>query len=409
MSFGAYEAGGAAAWSWLGFQAGDAALCMFAVHVCSQAVDYSLGAAGMILLTLVGLRRTPAASVAARPRRVRRAWAAAALLLAACAAAFLALEQRRLRKAGALKPPEAGREVPHKHGTSLAGAPEGFVAWSSNRSGNHNIWRMDLPGGRLTQVTRHPHAETYPRISPDGRRIVFARSKIPWVSQRDELGWDVYVVELGDGGEQLVAAGAAAPSWVDDGRVVYQLGGTQVVEKALGTGATRVLCAGGAGNIPGGTRLQTPHFNPRDGKVAATLRGASRQAAVVAVGANEAQRAGDGCQLSWSPDFSFLYDVDRGGRMRNAIRRIDPATLAGALWFDMPEPYSHEYFPKLSPDGRWLAFGAAAKGHEHDTADYEIFLWKTGAPPESALRLTWHTGNDCWPDVWVGTVPAASR
>jgi hypothetical protein len=48
-----------------------------------------------------------------------------------------------------------------------------------------------------------------------------------------------------------------------------------------------------------------------------------------------------------------------------------------------------------------MVLGASAGGHEHDTADYEIFLWKTGAPAAAAARLTFHTGNDCWPDVWL--------
>jgi hypothetical protein len=399
MSFGSYEAGGMAAWKWLGFDAGEAALCMLAVHVCSQAIDYSLGAAGLVLLTFFGIRNGRAPSAVTARRGAPRAWAAAALVLAGGAAAFLAIEQRRIRKAGALSAPPAGRAVEEHR--SAASEPEGFLVWSSNRSGNHDIWRMDLPGGSPVRVTTNPHVETYPRISPDGRRIVFARSKKPWVSQRDDLNWDVYLLELGTGKEQLVSRDACAPTWSDNDHVVFQLQGTQVVERALSSGEARVLCASGAGNIPAGTRLETPHFNPRDGRVAATLRGAARQAAVIDTRDNRAARVGGGCQLFWSPDGSFLYCVDHGGRMRNAFYKVDPASLQRTAWFDMQGAFSHEYFPQLSQDGCWLIFGAAADGHEHDTADYEIFLWKVGSPPESAMRLTWHTGNDCWPDVWI--------
>ncbi len=35
------------------------------------------------------------------------------------------------------------------------------------------------------------------------------------------------------------------------------------------------------------------------------------------------------------------------------------------------------------------------------TADYEIFLWQVGTPAETASRLTYHTGNDNWPDVYL--------
>ena len=87
------------------------------------------------------------------------------------------------------------------------------------------------------------------------------------------------------------------------------------------------------------------------------------------------------------------------------VWKMDPATGARAMWFDQPGPWSHEYFPRLSADGRWMVFGAAAEGHEHDTADYEIFLWEVGADPATATRLTWHTGNDCWPDLFVTAAP----
>jgi hypothetical protein len=71
------------------------------------------------------------------------------------------------------------------------------------------------------------------------------------------------------------------------------------------------------------------------------------------------------------------------------------------VFMDLPGPYSHEYFPRFSNDGRWLVWGAAAEGHEHDRADYEIFVWEIGTPWERAVRLTHHTGNDQWPDLWV--------
>jgi hypothetical protein len=66
MSFGAYEAGGAAAWTALGFPAAQAALCMLVIHVVSQVVDYGLGGAALLALLL---RRTPA-----RPLPPGRGW-----------------------------------------------------------------------------------------------------------------------------------------------------------------------------------------------------------------------------------------------------------------------------------------------------------------------------------------------
>ena len=87
--------------------------------------------------------------------------------------------------------------------------------------------------------------------------------------------------------------------------------------------------------------------------------------------------------------------------MKNRILRAPAGGGPPSLLLDLPGEYSHEYFPRVSSDGRFLVFAASAGGHEHDRADYEIFLWEIGRPAGTALRLTWHSGNDQWPDLWV--------
>lgn len=46
-----------------------------------------------------------------------------------------------------------------------------------------------------------------------------------------------------------------------------------------------------------------------------------------------------------------------------------------------------------------MVWGATQRGHDHDIADYEIYLWQVGTPADSAVRLTFHSGNDRWPDI----------
>lgn len=66
MSFGSYEAGGTAMWTALGLPAADAALCMLALHIGSQLVDYLLGGSGLLLVTLLSGRRNGQAASAQR-------------------------------------------------------------------------------------------------------------------------------------------------------------------------------------------------------------------------------------------------------------------------------------------------------------------------------------------------------
>ena len=46
-------------------------------------------------------------------------------------------------------------------------------------------------------------------------------------------------------------------------------------------------------------------------------------------------------------------------------------------------------------------WAATQRGHDHDIADYEIYLWEVGSPAERAVRLTYHSGNDRWPDIFI--------
>jgi hypothetical protein len=74
---------------------------------------------------------------------------------------------------------------------------------------------------------------------------------------------------------------------------------------------------------------------------------------------------------------------------------------------DLPGRRSHEYFPELSSDGKWLIWAATQRGHDHDTADYEIYLWQVGSPSDQAVRLTHNSGNDRWPDLFLPSAAAA--
>jgi hypothetical protein len=76
---------------------------------------------------------------------------------------------------------------------------------------------------------------------------------------------------------------------------------------------------------------------------------------------------------------------------------------------DVPGRRSHEYFPQLSSDGQWMVWGITQRGHDHDLADYEIYLWHVGDAAEGAVRLTYHSGNDRWPDIFIpGSTPVAA-
>jgi len=252
---------------------------------------------------------------------------------------------------------------------------------------------MDLPDRKITQLTTHPHTEYYPRVSPNGHYVVFARSHTPWVSQRKQAPWDVILLDLKSGEERLLAKNANMPTWSADSEKVYFV--RNLIE------FTQIdIYKSGEGDISHKTILQTPHMSPDKKNMSVTLRGRQHSVGITDLKGNFKEIA-DGCQLMWSKDGSFLYFVDYGGKQKNAFYIYEPDKDKKTLWLDLPGEYSHEYFPKLSAQEDYLIFASSSGGHEHDSADYEIFIWQVGTSAQSASRLTFHTGNDNWPDIYI--------
>lgn len=297
--------------------------------------------------------------------------------------------------------PNAGESALTRTPPPAKALPRGFVVWSSNRSGNHDIFKMTLPEKRITRLTDHPNNEYHPRISPDGTKIVFARSREPGMSTRNQHDWNIVMLDLKTDEETFIHEYGNFPTWSADGRRIYfQFRINQLGEYDLETGEPGIAFRRGQGQVKAGTGLQTPHMSPDGERMAVTLRFEQNMTAMVDM-QGRIKPVSNGCQITWSPSGDFLYFVKPGGRMKNAVYVYELGAPKPREWFDMPGEFSHEYFPKLSADERWLVFGASRseKAHEHDTADFENFIWQVGTPIENAVRLTFDKANDNYPDI----------
>lgn len=407
MSFGTYELGGTLALCALGFSAEQSKIAMFVVHIYSQIIDYLLGGFGLASLFWIRPAQAPAQAAAPAPARLRGALAVlGGLLVLAAGGGVLAFQMRAASKIGRLAPPPAGSDqAPAAAELEMlrrAAAPlKGRLFWSSNRHGNHEILSMSLPGLELQRLTTNSNVDYYARVSPDGRLLAFCRSQLEWVSFRDTVAWDLMLLDLSTLKEQRLAQNAHAPSWTADGRAIcYQRNGDEAMLYDLQTGEHRSLFKSGIGPVPGNVRLDTPGFNPGTGELVATLRGKQRRTTLFS--ASGETRIGGGCETAWAPQYDFIYYVIDGRKgVKNLFVKYFPGRGESAEWLNLPGPWNHAYFPKLSWDGSCLVYGASTGGHEQDSSDYEIFLWKTGSPPSDAVRVTFHTGNDNWPDLFL--------
>ena len=123
---------------------------------------------------------------------------------------------------------------------------------------------------------------------------------------------------------------------------------------------------------------------------------------------------GSGCEPNTAPSGAFVYHVCGGGACDTTHPdpyRMNIADLATRKTY-APEiahadaDWGHEYFPRISNDNVWMAYGATTGCHDHDTCDYEIYLHRLGAGNSNRTRITTNTANDQWPHLFVGTLPS---
>ncbi|MGE0100883.1 MAG: winged helix-turn-helix domain-containing protein [Blastocatellales bacterium] len=91
-------------------------------------------------------------------------------------------------------------------------SPDGrLIAYSSDRSGNFDIWVQPVGEGNAIQVTTSPSHDWQSDWSPEGNRLVFR-------SERD--GGGLYVVPVLGGSEHKIASSGYYPRWSPDGTQV---------------------------------------------------------------------------------------------------------------------------------------------------------------------------------------------
>ena len=130
-------------------------------------------------------------------------------------------------------------------------SPDGRrVAFSSDRSGNWEIWVADTSGANAQTVTSMGEVAGYPHWSPNGERLVFHSNL--------EGQWDVYTVPAAGGKPQNLTSHRAAddfPSFSRDGKWVYfsssrQGEQHQSVWKVSSSGGDPIAVTKGAGYCP---------------------------------------------------------------------------------------------------------------------------------------------------------------
>ncbi len=357
-------------------------------------------------------------------------------LLAAVAAVPLAFVAGLLLRPAAGTPPELRYLTHSGRDRSPAASPDGrLVAFTSERDGRPRIWLEQLPGGDETPLTDGP--DDFPRFSPDGGAILFARreglnaslfrvptlggqprrvvddatdgdfspdgSRIAFVRWKNNGGRMDSIVGIAhaDGGtpQQLAVLPGRTlfhPRWSPDGKEIAVVESGESPRMALMVvdaedGSVREL----SGWSPEGV-LSAPLWSRGGQSVVLAVSGslAARQGASTRV--VEVPRRGGGARtLFWNPALSAV--LDRLGDSAVVIEARIPRTdlveigLGGEGRGRLTRGNSNDRQPVYSPDGTRIVFSSNRSGN--------LDVWAHELATGSVRRLTDHPGDDWDPAV----------
>jgi Tol biopolymer transport system component len=238
----------------------------------------------------------------------------------------------------------------------MAWTPDGRIVYTTESSGNPDVWIMASDGSRRVQLTSAPGQDISPKVTPDGKYVVF-------VSDRDG-GLRLWRMGLDGSGAtrlsaELVARGRGAVS--PDGKWVYYSDNAGEARKVSIEGGTPVAVfeAGPGAALPPG--FHDPMASP-DGSIIAghyvdaAARG-ERMALVPVKGGGAKLLPNVPPNATWAPDGQSLIYVDTRAGVSNLMRQ----PIAGGAATPLTKFTSEQiFFYALSPDQRQLGL---VRGH----------------------------------------------
>jgi len=268
--------------------------------------------------------------------------------------------------------------------TPVAG--QGQIAFASNRSGNFDIYVLDVATGRTHRLTRDKGGDNSPAWSPDGTKIAFSGAR--------DGNTDIYVMSVGGSTVTRLTTGNnwdAEPTWSPDGKKIAFSSGA-----GLGGGDIWVRNADGAGPTTNLTNHAaydaSPAWSPDGAKIAfvsdrGSPPGTNQQNVFVmnADGTGVTQlTTGGGILPAWSPDgqriaFTTFRDGDWEIYVANATGAGSPVNLTR-------DPDASDMAATWSPDGGRLAFTSHRDGR--------VDLYVMNADGSGVTRVARSSGDD---------------
>lgn len=264
---------------------------------------------------------------------------------------------------------------------------QGTIVWSTTRDGFWQIYKMNADGTNKVRLTNDQEQNLIPVWSGDGEWIYHERNE------------DIYRMRSDGSNSQLVAKNGISLDVAPDGTCLVYVSKEQntdaIMVLDLEKGTSEEIVPARVPEFKGKTLIY-PTISP-DGKWLAFSSDYPDPwtSYIVKLDGSNCHRFARGCMPQFRPDGLVLAWIT------NVVHQIHIATPDGKNQrpFENSIPgRPHIYYPKWSNDGEYIVF-AASPHAEAATSDYEIFI--KSASGGEAVRLTFHSGSDIWPDLYV--------
>jgi len=292
---------------------------------------------------------------------------------------------------------------------------DGILVWERGHDGHWSIWTKPLSGGQEKQLipTEQGRDHFCPKLSPDGSKLAYLsypHGSNAYDRERSSIG-TLWIMDLESKMQKVIAQQARsyvedrAVTWLDADNLCYLDGEGRTTEVDLKTGATKLIVT--VASVPFGY-LPSPDMHY-------ATSGNPEFSEFNSKGAITHKRELTGCQPYFTQDSKWGFWMSGTGGPVSAMRLATREThdILGEKDLRLDSRQNYIYFPMISNGGRLITFAACSVGHDHFSANYDIYVAQLnpvtleliGYP----LRYTDDRSCDRYPDVYVEPLPLGSQ
>ena len=249
------------------------------------------------------------------------------------------------------------------------------IAFTSRRTGNSDIYIMDIEGKNIRNLTDQPAWDFAPTFSPNGRWMAYVADR------------DIYLMNSRTKeGHRLTEGGS--PDWSPDGKSIVFVSRSHIYKTDINGAEVQQLTNEGSND--------SPSWSPDGQWIAFSSRrgGDFPSIYVMTADGRRQRRLTQGNSPVWSPDgkkIAYILNIAGSGvYVMSAAGQNSRRVTPEKTWSESPA---------WSPDGQWIAYESEIENPwGNPNRDSNIYLVSPAG--DKRRRLTDHPGRDRFP-AWV--------